>query len=97
MPKQSKKGDSYRELLDVLRSIAPDSELFSAFMDDLLTPMEQKELGLRWQIVKALAEGKTQREVAADLGVSIATVTRGAGVLKNTKGGFHRVSEQRNR
>jgi Trp operon repressor len=91
MQKHSKKGDNYRELLEVVGSIAPDSELFSAFMDDLLTPMERKELGLRWQIVKALAEGKTQREVAVELGVSIATVTRGARVLKNTKGGFRDV------
>ena len=42
----------------------------------------------RWHIVKRLRAGATQREVAAELGVSVTTVSRGARQLKYGTGGF---------
>jgi len=49
----------------------------------LLTPTEIEEIGRRWQIVKHLIRGKTQRQVRQDVGVSIATVERGAREVKH--------------
>jgi TrpR family transcriptional regulator, trp operon repressor len=91
---RSKKEEYYREIIEILQKIAGDPAMLDAFLDDLLTPAEKEEIGQRLQIVKQLHSGKTQREVAGDLGVSIATVTRGAGVLKNKKGGFNELLKQ---
>lgn len=60
----------------------------AALLEDLLTPGEIEALSERWQIVKRLRAGATQREVAAELGVSVTTVSRGARQLKYGTGGF---------
>lgn len=61
------------------------------FLSDLLTPQEFDELAVRWQIVQELSKGITQREVAKKFGVGIATVTRGAKALLDSRGGFNRL------
>ncbi|MBL4584967.1 MAG: trp operon repressor [Pseudomonadales bacterium] len=52
------------------------------FLSALLTPKELDEISNRMAIIQLLREGQSQREVAQQLGVGIATVTRGARVLK---------------
>lgn len=52
------------------------------FLRGILTPQELEQLALRLQIVKRLKKGETQRDIADDLGVGIATVTRGSRELK---------------
>ena len=52
------------------------------FLDALLTPKELDEIDNRMEIIHLLRQGVSQREVAQRLGVGIATVTRGARVLK---------------
>ncbi|MEI8091363.1 MAG: Trp family transcriptional regulator [bacterium] len=46
------------------------------FLSDLLTPQEVVELADRINIFKSLKKGKTQREIAQDLGISVTTVNR---------------------
>ena len=84
-------GTYTRELLEVLQKISRDKKLLREFLDDLLTPQELKELPKRWQIVKLLAKGMPQREIAKELDVSIATITRGSRELLDKKGGFQQV------
>jgi len=48
----------------------------------ILTTKEMRDVSNRLEIVRLLKEGKTQREVSAELGVGIATVTRGSKALK---------------
>ncbi len=55
-------------------------------IEDLFTPSEIVELGERIALLKQLKAGKTQREIASDLGMSVTTVSRGARVLKYGKG-----------
>lgn len=56
---------------------------FKKFFDLFLTIEEKETLGRRFQIVKALEEGKmTQREIAEHFGVSISQITRGSNALK---------------
>ena len=74
--------------MGAIRKIAGDKELLKAFFRDILSPAEYKELGVRWQIVKQLAAGVSQREVAKNLHTAIATVTRGSRELADPKGGF---------
>lgn len=52
------------------------------FLSDLLTPQEVVELADRINIFKALKKGKTQREIAQEMGISVTTVNRGSRFLK---------------
>jgi TrpR family trp operon transcriptional repressor len=59
-----------------------DKEEVMEYLKSLLTPAEIKGIALRWEILKGLYEGKSQRKVAEELGVSLCNVTRGARELK---------------
>ena len=61
------------------------------FLEDILTPVEFEDIITRWQIIKQLSRGVPQREIAKQLGVSIAKITRGSRELKDKKGGFNKV------
>jgi TrpR family trp operon transcriptional repressor len=58
-----------------------DEQMFGA-LQGLLTPYEQQELINRLQIFELLSQGVSQRQVAQQLGVGIATVTRGSRALQ---------------
>lgn len=79
------------ELVSVLQKVSGDKELLKAFLQDILSPAEYQELGVRWQIVKQLSQGKSHRDVAKNLHVGVATVTRGSRALADSKGGFRKV------
>ncbi len=81
------------DLLDVLADLRDPQDL-EAFFDDLLTPAEVANIGERWELVKLLAEGRSQRAVAAAVGAGVATVTRGARILKYGAGGFARAFDR---
>lgn len=49
---------------------------------DLLTPTEFSEVTKRLQIFRMLEQGVPQRQIAEELGVGIATVTRGSRALR---------------
>ena len=70
-----------RELVHNLAEIQTDKNMHR-FLDILLTPPEFDELSRRLQILKRLIKGKTQRKIAHDLRVGIATVERGASELR---------------
>lgn len=63
----------------------------AAFCRDLMTEPEIKEFAGRWQVAQELASGKPQRQVSAETGVSIATVTRVNQWLKRGMGGYQDV------
>lgn len=73
-------------LITSLKTSNEAEELLSA----LLTPDELHTLAERWHIITLLLSGKTQREVQKQLGVGIATVTRGARELKYGNGAFQK-------
>lgn len=55
----------------------------STFFDLFLTPEEKDSLALRCLIIEELLkQEKTQRDIASDLHVSIAKITRGSNELK---------------
>ncbi len=85
-----KSGIYQQELLEVVLRNKNKSDLRSLF-SDLLTEQEFDELALRWQIVQELSKGTSQREVAKKFGVGIATVTRGAKALANSRRGVNRL------
>ncbi|MEC8081141.1 MAG: Trp family transcriptional regulator [Pseudomonadota bacterium] len=63
----------------------PDAEEMAQKLNALLTPNEISEMQRRLQIFALLEEGVSQREIAKQLGVGIATVTRGSRALKELK------------
>lgn len=79
-----------KELLGILLKIK-NAVFLEKFLEDLLTPQEFKEIIKRWQIVKQLAKGVPQRQVAKNIGVSIATITRGSRVLQSKKSAFRQL------
>ena len=59
-----------------------DKELLEDFLLAVTTPKERAELGMRVEIIARLLDGEPQAKIAADLGVGVATVTRGSKELK---------------
>lgn len=72
------------ELCALLIKIKDVKKMASA-LEDLLTRRELIEIAERWQIIKHLIAGKTQRQIAKQLHVSIGKVTRGSQVVQYGK------------
>lgn len=61
-----------------------DPDMLREFFRLFLTPEERNDIAARVEIVEELLAGKkTQREMAKDLEVSIAKITRGSNMLKD--------------
>jgi TrpR family trp operon transcriptional repressor len=70
-----------KELIEYLLAVQTPDAMEEA-LRSLLTPAEFAEITKRLQILRMLEAGHPQRKVAEELGVGIATVTRGAKALK---------------
>lgn len=55
-----------------------DKQLLKDFLIAVTTEKERHDLAQRVKIVKRLLAGQVQAKIASDLGVGIATVTRGS-------------------
>jgi TrpR family trp operon transcriptional repressor len=76
--------DPYKiELIRHLLSIN-DAAGMDAALESLLTPAEYQEISKRLQIFKLLNDGVAHRKIAEQLGVGIATVSRGSRALRDT-------------
>ena len=83
--------DQYKkEVVEVIHKIAKDKQLLADFVQQLLTPHEFENIGVRWQIVKRLSKGEQHESIAADLHLGVATVTRGSREMRKKEGGFRR-------
>lgn len=90
--KQAKQEQAYyTELIELIRTNAKDTKTLKALLEDLLTPAERLHIAKRWQVVKQLHQGVSHREVSANLGVGISTVTRGTRELADATGSFHKL------
>lgn len=78
------------ELVDLLSGIAVNSTM-SDTLSNLLTPQELEEMALRLQIFKGLLDNKSQRQLAKELNVSLATVSRGSRELQYGRAGLKKV------
>ena len=61
---------------------AGDAGLVERFLREILTPSEAAGISSRWELVKRLDRGQSQRAIAADLGLSLCKITRGSRELK---------------
>lgn len=74
------------ELIDIFTRTTDRREMEVLF-EEIFTPKEISTLTLRWQLLKDLYAGKTQRRIAADHKISLCKITRGAKLLK-AKGSY---------
>ena len=78
-----------KELIKLIDSTRGKGEL-SELLTAILSPLELEDVVKRWQIVKRLIEGASQREIRDELGVSIATITRGSREIQYGNGIFNK-------
>lgn len=76
---------TFKDFINLTHSIH-DRELLEDLLFSVTTPHERMEIGRRIEIVKRLLNGEPQQEIASDLHVGVATVTRGSREL--SKGRF---------
>ena len=77
------------EMAQALSNAAPD--LIEEFLYSLFTASEADEIAKRWALVKQIANGRPQREIAMDLGLSLCKITRGSRELKKESSAFKRM------
>ncbi|MBN1406209.1 MAG: transcriptional regulator [Calditrichaceae bacterium] len=57
-------------------------KLIQEFLESLFTPAELEAISSRWEIVKRLDKGISQRKIAKELHLSLCKITRGSKELK---------------
>lgn len=75
------------EISKVLASIK-DEKLIESFLKSILTTKEITDISSRWELVKLLDEGMSQRHIAQKLGLSLCKITRGSRELKKKNSPF---------
>jgi len=68
---------NFNDVTDIIYT-TQDKELLDDFLIGVTTEKERSELAQRVEIIKRLIAGEPQAKIASDLGVGIATVTRGS-------------------
>jgi len=72
------------QLIKVFLSAKNREEMLN-LLEGILTPQELLEIPMRLEIVKRLKNGNPQHQIAEDLQVGVATVTRGSREIKRGK------------
>lgn len=72
------------ELIKVFSGIRTEEEMAS-FFREIFTPAEIRDLAMRWQLLRELFAGETQRNIAARHRLSLCKITRGSKILKKKK------------
>jgi len=67
----------FNDFINLVHSIR-DKELLEDFLIGVTTAKERRELPMRVEIIKRLLDLQPQAKIANDLGVGVATVTRGS-------------------
>lgn len=71
-----------RELIEIFVR-TKDAQEMEVLFREIFTPSEIETLTLRWQLLKDLYAGKTQRKIAAEHKISLCKITRGSKLLKS--------------
>ena len=82
------------EEMSTLLTNIHSKEEFALLLDGMLTPAEIESFHLRWQLLKLLKSGVTQREIQSRLGICLGKISRGSRMLKYGKEGFTELVEK---
>ena len=79
--------NKYIEISEISSMLANENDVkkIKSIFIEMLTTSEIDTLSKRWRILKMLTEGRTQRDIAKELKVSLCKVTRGSQILKDKK------------
>ena len=70
-----------KEIAQIISEIE-DAQLLEEFLYSILTKNEVENVSSRWEIVKRLEQGISQRKIAKALHLSLCKITRGSRELK---------------
>jgi len=72
------------KLKEISRLLAytDDERIIEEFLKSILTKNEANEISSRWELVKLLNEGMSQRKISEKIGVSLCKITRGSRELR---------------
>ena len=87
--------DTLKEIALTLAAV-DDAEELTSFLAAILTPKEIHDISSRWELVKRLDQGQSQRTIARDLGLSLCKITRGAKELKKKDSAIKKAIDQFN-
>ena len=73
-----------KQIAKLIKNTNSEAEIVD-FFKELLTASEIETLSKRWQILRMLTDGFTQRDISKELKVSLCKVTRGSRILKSKK------------
>lgn len=75
---------SYQATLrrNIINELKKHKDDLDGFLEDILSPQEIETIDERIKVMHALVAGKTQREIAEELELSITTVSRGSRILQ---------------
>lgn len=93
-PRDEWRTDDAEDLFEALLSLSSTDEV-ARFMRDLCTFRELEEMTARWKAVRLLEESLPYREIAAETGMSTATVTRVSQWLQHGMGGYRIALDRR--
>jgi TrpR family trp operon transcriptional repressor len=82
-----------KEIARVLTEI-DNPVLMEDLLGCLLTKNELREIAGRWELVKLLERGFSQRKVAHELSMSLCKITRGSKELKKKNSAFKKVLDE---
>ena len=85
--------DDFHELVDVFARTSNYEDMQKLF-EELFTQREKYDFALRWRLLKDLHYGKTQREIANDLGISLCKITRGSKILKSPESQIKKILQE---
>lgn len=74
------------EIAEVLSKIEQPEEM-EKFCREIFSAKELADLALRWQLLKELHQGESQRAIATRHRISLCKITRGSKIIK-TEGSF---------
>ena len=81
-----------KEISNVLSQL-DNADFIEKLMNELFTEKELKNLSSRWEIVKLLDKGVTQRKIAKDLHLSLCNITRGSKELNKKESAMKKILE----
>ena len=94
MEHDEKFGTDYEQLIEIFAHTTAKKEMFKLF-EELFTQREKYDFALRWRLMRELHAGKTQRDIASRLGISLCKITRGSKVLKDEQSMFAKILTER--
>ncbi len=75
--------NNLKEISQILSRL-DNARIIEDLLISILTDNEAKNISSRWEIIKRIEQGISQRKIASDLHLSLCKITRGSRELKKT-------------